>query len=141
MAETPVFPDKSKEPDMFALNEVLGDGLQLWDKATNFLASEIGNISFEWKFYGKNSGWTLKVLTKKRNLFFLLPRFENIKLAFVFGEKATMEILESGLPDEIKKLLAEARVYAEGRGLQFEVRSEPDLEVFRQLILIKVKSK
>lgn len=141
MAEIPVFPDKTKVPDFLALNEVLGDSYKLWDKATQFVTSEIGNIHFEWKHYGKNSGWTLKVLSKKRNLFFLLPCRGLIKLAFVFGQKATNEILESEFPVEIKKSLAEARVYAEGRGLQLEIAKESDLEVFRKLIAVKVNRK
>lgn len=139
MAETPVFTDKAKEPDLQALYAILGNSSELWKEVEQLLTKEPGNIGFQWKFYGKNSGWTLKVLSKKRNLFFLMPREGLINLAFVFGEKAVNEILTSGFPDTLKTLLSEARAYAEGRGLRFEIRSAADLEIFKRLIQVKMK--
>jgi hypothetical protein len=139
MPEVPVFSDKAKEPELSSLFTVLGTSAELWKKVEQLLTEEPGNISFEWKHYGKNSGWTLKVLSKKRNLFFLLPRHGFIKLAFVFGERAVKEILESSFPDALKTTLSESRAYAEGRGLHFEIRSESDLEIFRKLLSVKIK--
>jgi len=139
MPEVPVFTDKAKEPDLPSLYTVLGASAELWKEIEQILTKEPGNISFQWKFYGNNSGWTLKVLSKKRNLFFLLPRHGFIKLAFVFGERTVKEILESGFPDTLKTSLSQARAYAEGRGLHFEIRSGADLEVFQKLIEVKMR--
>lgn len=139
MAETPVFADKAKEPDLPSLYIVLGSGAELWKEAEQFLTKEPGNISFQWKFYGENSGWTMKILSKKRNLFFLLPRHGFIKLGFIFGEKAVNEILTSDFPETLKTSLSEARAYAEGRGLHFEIRSDADFEIFKRLIQVKMK--
>jgi hypothetical protein len=45
--------------------------------------------------------------------------------------------MASSLPDEIKKLLLEARPYAEGRGIRFAIHALNDLASVAKLLEIK----
>jgi len=48
----------------------------------------------EWNFSGIKYGWSFRIRDKKRVIVYLLPRDNFFKVALVFGQKATDEILE-----------------------------------------------
>jgi hypothetical protein len=65
-----VFEDKATIPDDKMLTETLGKSNRLWQEIKKNLKAEYGELVEDWKFYGGKSGWILKTLRKKRNLFF-----------------------------------------------------------------------
>jgi len=132
--------DKTKEPDEFQVAEMLDDSAELWNDLKTFLIENIGQVKQEWKFYGQKSGWTMKVLLVKRNLFFMKPEESAFMVAFVFGDKAVAEVGKSNLPENIKTELTEAKKYMEGRGLRVYVKTNDDLEIVKKLVEIKVKN-
>ena len=136
----PVFPDKSKMPDDNALANVLGKKWALYERMYQFLEDDFGNIHKEWKFYMKKTGWSLKILQKKRNIFFLGPQKGFFRVTFIFGKKAQAVVENSDLPDNIKKTLRDARQYMEGKGLQIEVKLVKDLNIVKKLIRIKLEN-
>jgi hypothetical protein len=135
-----MFDDKNIKPNDKMLSEILGKSYNRWNEIKKHLNSEYDDLIEEWKFYGKKSGWILKTLKKKRNLFFFTPVKDYFRIAFVFGDKAAAEIEKSDLPENIKVTLKNAKKYAEGRGIQIEVKSSDDIEIFRKLVKIKVNT-
>lgn len=135
-----VFLDKAKQPDEKALKEALGTTYKFWDEIKNSIVKEFGAVTEEWKFYGAKSGWTLKLLLKKRNLFFFGAYENYFLIAFVFGDKAVAEVEKSSLPAHLIEELKNAKKYAEGRGLRLEIRKKSDVENVIQLLRIKVKN-
>ena len=117
------FTDKGKKPGDAQLAEALGDSFALWTDLKAAIAAEHGPVVEEWKYYGPKSGWTLKLLRGKRNLFFLIPGEGAFTLGFVFGDKAVAAVERSRLPKSLIAELRDARKYAEGRGLRLEVRT------------------
>ena len=91
----------------------------------------------EWKYYGPKNGWSLKLLDGKRNLCFVVPRDGHFLVAFALGHDAVERALHSRLPAELRKSIAAARGYPEGRPARIEVRSEADLEAVELLLEIK----
>ena len=132
-----ILDDKTHKPDAGTLAEALGETAGLWQELRADLEHEHGELVEDWKFYGRKSGWTLKLLRKKRNLFFMTPQNGFFRIAFVFGDRAVAEVDRSGLPESIKETLRTARKYAEGRGLQIEVTSSEDIETVKKLVRIK----
>ncbi len=133
-----IFDDKAHKPDAGNLAEALGEAAGFWHELRADLEQEYGELVEDWKFYGRKLGWTLKLLRKKRNLFFMTPQNGFFRIAFVFGDRAVAVVERSGLPESIKETLRTARKYAEGRGLQIEVLSSGDIETVRELVRIKV---
>jgi hypothetical protein len=133
-----IFNDKTSKPDAETLAEALGESAGFWENIRAGLENEYGELIEDWKFYGQKIGWTLKLLRKKRNLFFMTPQNGFFQIAFVFGDRAVAEVERSGLPESLKDALRTARKYAEGRGLQIEVTSADDIELVRTLVRIKV---
>jgi len=133
-----VFSDKSVRPDDRQLAAALGRAYPLWLEIKCHIQAEYGEMVEEWKHYGSKSGWILKSLNKKRNLFFLIPCQGYFRIAFVFGDKAVAAIEKSDLPAAIIEEIRTARKYAEGRGLRLEVKKRGDVENVKMLLAIKV---
>lgn len=136
--ETNAFMVKSVQPDDAQLARVLGRSIVFWEAIKHHITQKHGDFTEEWKFYNAKSGWTLKVLRKKRNLFFFVPLQGAFRVAFAFGDKAVAAVERSDLPEALKNELRNARKYAEGRGIRIEVKSQKDVEHVKQLIDIKV---
>jgi hypothetical protein len=135
-----VFTDKLVQPSEKMMSESLCKSYKYYLKIKHGLETEYGVLIEEWKFYGQKSGWILKFLRKKRNLFFLNPQENFFNVSFVFGDKAVLAIDQNVFPQTIKNELKEARKYAEGRGLTIKVTSYTDVENILKLVRIKLKN-
>jgi len=136
--ETSVFNDPAVVPDNDCLSQVLRGEKDLWEAIKGYLRDTFGSCDEEWKFYGPKSGWVLKVLLGKRNLFFFTPLAGYFRIAFVFGDRAVAAAEKSDLPGNVKGELRNAQKFAEGRGIRVEVKSRQDVENVKKLIAIKV---
>ncbi len=96
-----IFGDKAIHPDDDRLVAALGESAAYWKDIKNYLREKYGELTEDWKYYNQKSGWILKTLKKKRNLFFLIPLEGSFKITFVFGDKAVTAIQRSHLPDDI----------------------------------------
>ena len=135
-----VFEDKATMPDDRMLAKALGKSNRMWREIKKHLKAEYGELIEEWKFYGVKSGWILKTLRKKRNLFFFIPLKDSFQVSFVFGDKAVAAVEKSNLPKGLITELKNARKYAEGRGLRIDVKSSADVEHIKKLVEIKVNN-
>lgn len=134
------FNNKQVMPDEAALAAEIGETKEVLDRICRFIETETGQLAREWKHYGQKSGWTLKLLSKKRNLLFVGPEDGYFVIAFVFGDRAVEAVVKSQLPETIKNDLQNARKYAEGRGIRFEIRDGREFESVLQLIRIKLEN-
>ena len=132
-----IFTDKATQPTPANLLEVLGANSTLWSGLRRHLEDEYGPLVEDWKHYGRKIGWQLKLLRKKRNLFFLTPFEGYFRLTFIFGDKAVAAIDASDVPREIVDELRQARKYAEGRGVSVFVRTPEDVETAKKLVAVK----
>ena len=117
-----VFTDKSVKPNDLLLSEVLGTKYKYWDEIRTSLRNSYEGLIEEWKYYGQKYGWSLKLLLKKRNLFFFTAYKKYFIIGFVFGDKAVSIIEKSDLPKNMIDELKNAKKYAEGRGLRVEIK-------------------
>jgi hypothetical protein len=135
-----VFVDKKKVPTAKDLQEALGATFKLWEAIVAFVKKSYPGAVETWNFPGEKYGWSFRISDKKRVLVYLLPRDGFFKVAFVFGQKATDEILKSGIAESIKTEIKNAKVYAEGRGIRIDVKSKPALGDVKELIKIKISN-
>ena len=125
-------------PDHKALQEVLGRKYDYFKEIIDHVLETYEDSKEEWKFYSKKSGWTMKMMYKKRNLFFFKPYHGYFNITFVFGDKAAKAIENSDINEELKEILRNARKYAEGRGLRVKVTSKKHLKDIKKLLAVKV---
>lgn len=133
-----IFDNKLILPNDLMLREELGETYQYLEQVVREIAKASGEVTPEWKHYGQKSGWTLKLFAKKRNILFVTPCHEYFLVSLVFGDRAVDAIIQSTLPESIKQEVFMARKYAEGRGIQLEVKSQEQCEVVLDLVKIKI---
>lgn len=134
-----IFIDKNIEPTSEDLKKGLGETFKIWKVFEEFTKENYPKAIAEWNFSSEKFGWSFRIKDNKRVILYLLPRDKFFKTAFVFGQKATEQILESTISEVIKKELMAAKVYAEGRGIRIEVRDKSNLKDIKELIKIKIK--
>ena len=134
-----IFTDKELVPDEEILKTTLGMTYKFWQTLVNYVHSIYPKTIEEWSF-SKSGGWNFRMKDKKRTIIYLLPRESFFKVALVFGQKATDEVLKSKIATDIKTELESARVYAEGRGIRIEVKDEKIENDIKELINIKIKN-
>lgn len=133
-----IFEDKSKPPNDRSLGRILKDTKPIWQQVLTHLQQEYGDIHKEWKHYSKKSGWVLKVIQKKRTVFYLIPHDGHFDLSFIFGDKAVVAAEKSALPKKLIEKLRAAKKYIEGRGLSVPVKSPRALKSIKTLVAIKL---
>jgi len=131
--------DKGVKPIAENVNSLLGNTATLWREFLEFIENEVGTTIIDWKFYTKKSGWTMKLLLKKRNFFFFKPQEDSFAITFFFGDHAVNAILESDFPKPIKEDLRNARKYMEGRGIRRVFTTIEDVEIAKKLLKIKLQ--
>lgn len=132
-----VFGDKSAVPGGEALAEALAGSAALWDAVKRKAAAAFGALQEEWKFYSAKAGWSFVLKSGKRTVLYMIPQSGYFKITMVFGERAAAAALNADLPEYIRTALLEARPYAEGRGLMFDVKDESELDTVTKLMEIK----
>lgn len=94
-------------------------------------------LSVIWKPSKTEFGRMCLLQHKKRTLLYLTPAKELVWVAIILGERAFQLAMASSLPEGIKRLLLEAKPYAEGRGIRFSIRSMNELAPIVKLLEIK----
>ncbi len=128
------FLDKAAPPTPARVAEVLGARAPHFDALTAMIpAPRVAT----WKHYGKTAGWTLKLGAGARNLCFVVVRPRCFTVAFVMGDRAVAAAQASALDDGLKRELANARRYVEGRGIRVLVTSRQSLRQVALLLELK----
>lgn len=133
-----IFTSKNEMPTIDDLKKALGETFEIWKTFEEFTKENYPNANVEWRFSGEKFGWSFRIKDNKRVILYLLPRDQFFKSAFVFGQKATEQILESNISEVIKTELKAAKVYAEGRGIRIDVRDKSNFNDIQELIKIKI---
>ena len=140
MAEEKAFMKKDSLPTEAEVAKTLGANYTHLENIRKYILESFGDTVEEWKFYGEKHGWTLKNFYKKRNLYFIGIYPGYFRIAFIFGDRAAEKVAASDISPGFKEELANAKKYAEGRGLYIKVDSPELIEDLRQLIRIKIEN-
>lgn len=133
-----IFTDKKKEPGEADLEKALGATCKFWKELETYTHKAYPGATGAWHYSGDKYGWSFRISDKKRVLVYLLPRDAFFKVALVFGQKATDEVLAGDIPDVIKNELKGAKAYAEGRGIRIDVKSKAMVAPIKKLIAVKI---
>lgn len=131
MQDISIFQDKAETPTNKDLGKNIGSTYSLWLEIQKYVYQQYPNGKEDWNFLGKNYGWSFRIKDKKRAIIYFLPRENYFKIAFVFGQKALDQILETNVADSIKNDLLSAKKYAEGRGVRINVKNKNVIQTFK----------
>jgi hypothetical protein len=130
------FVGQKAKPTKAELEAALGKSISVWKKMVRGLVA-CGIDSQEWGSYSIKAGWSLRLKRGDRVITYVVPCRDTFWVSFALGEKAIAAALRAKLSPKIEKVIAEARKYAEGTAVRFEV-SAADLEVVKKLVEAKI---
>ena len=138
---TPLFTDKSQQPNHKLISEKIGKNFTYWEKFTQSLKDRYPELILEWKFYRDAGRWLLPVSGKKKNLCWISFIDDTFMVGFWFGHKLTPAFESSDLPEKIKTDFRNAEQNKMGRGLSIKVYSETHLDEVFELLKFKAQLK
>jgi len=133
--------DANSAPSAHALKTALGPAQAAWDALVAEFRAAYVPLELDWKPAKTEFGVFCRLRQGDRNLVYLIPGGGNFEVAVVLGERAVALALESDLPATFKKLIRDARPYAEGRGIRFPVHGVESVPVVDQLVALKLQAK
>jgi hypothetical protein len=107
-------------------------------EAFQVLARRPGATS-EWKRYGKDTPWVLKVEEGERTLYYVTPKPDRFEVTVVLGKRATEAALSGRVRPELHAAIRSANPYVEGRPVRVMVGGMADLEGVAELVAVKLK--
>jgi hypothetical protein len=132
---------KVQPPNESELKAMLGSAFALWSGIIGVVEKACAPLDQQWKPSKAAFGRICLHQYRKRTLLYITPDKEKVWVAIVLGERAYALAMASSLPAAIKKMLSEARPYAEGRGIRFPVSSLGDIPAISKLVEIKTTPK
>lgn len=114
----------------------LGDADEIWREFLTYLEAEFAPLTLEWK--AAKEVWSCRPMHKQRRICYLVPGEGNFTAAFVLGVKAVAAVHASKLPKSIKTEFANAKPYAEGRGIRIVINKPSQLAHLKSLAAIKM---
>ncbi len=132
---------KSKSNPDAQLPLALGPSLHFWSDLVDAISTEFSPVTRLWKPTRLEFGWVCLLKQKDRTLVYLIPGQQQFEASIVLGNRAASLALAGELSAQTKKLISEARVYAEGRGVRFFVRSSADVLTVLKLVRFKLTPK
>lgn len=136
--DTSIFMNLEVTPVNDDLIEPLGETFPVWLEIRDFVFQKYPKAIEEWHVSVKKYGWGFRIKDKKRAIIYLSPGNNFFRVAMVFGQKATDQILNSDISDFIKKELMNSKVYAEGRVVRLEVNDKSLVNDIKKLIEFKI---
>ena len=132
------FLGKPQPPSPSEIAAALGPTAVLWDEIVNRITHDEAITAQEWKgVCAKKYGWSLRLLSKKRNIVHLSPCAGCFRVAFVFGDKAMLAVREASFPEAVARIISTAPQYPEGTGVRLLVKRRSDLPPIFKLARIK----
>jgi len=132
------FIGRMKKPSAKELAAALGSTKPLWDQLLDQLATDLGVNRQEWNSYSPKAGWSLKVKRGDRTILYMGPCSGSFRVAFVLGDQAVKAALQSDLPQSMRRIIKEARRYAEGTAVRIETVTAKDLSTICKLAALKL---
>ncbi len=140
MDKLSIFTDKTITPTLKDVEKSFGSLYKIWKHIYDMVYEQYPKGKDEWNFPGKNYGWSFRIKDKKRAILYFLPRENYFYMAFVFGDKALAQIMETDIAQDIKNDLQAAKKYAEGRGIRIKISDNSKLPDIKKLIEIKLNN-
>jgi hypothetical protein len=139
--ESDVLKDKSVKPTDEIVFSIIGDKQIIWKQVMAYLHKNHNDISEVWNYYNDGKSWLLRVLKKKKTLFWIKVLNDTFRIAFWFGDKAEPVIGQSDLLPDIKNDFKNAKRYGKLRCIYFDMSDSVDMDDVIRLIEVKLKVK
>lgn len=128
-------------PDDALIFSIIKDKQIVWKEMMAYLYGNNTDINQVWKYYRDGKSWLLRVLKKKKTIFWVNILDDTFQVAFYFVDRLEPEIIKSKLSDDIKKEYLKAKRWNKSRCISIDVAGLTDLPNIKELIDLRVRLK
>jgi len=89
--------------------------------------------------FSKKSGWTVFFRKNRKSLCYIDLRENGFSVIVVIGASLNDEIEKAKISKNTKKMFTNAKQYFDGKWLNFDVKTESQIDDIKSLLLIKKK--
>lgn len=139
--ETPLLSDKNRYPSEDIIFSHIGKTKALWSSLFDWIHSQRPDLKEEWRYYNDGKSWLMKVMQKKKTIFWLSIVKGAFRTSFYFVDRAEEFIRNSPLSEERKAEFLEGKRYGKLRGITIRHTRKKDVEEAKILIDIKCRQK
>ncbi|MFA7418165.1 MAG: DUF3788 family protein [Melioribacteraceae bacterium] len=136
-----VLKDKEIYPTEEVIFSHIGKTQTYWEALFDHIHANHPDFKEEWRYYNDGKSWLMKITHKANTIFWLSVIPKAFRITFYFGDKAEPAILNSAIPDELKKDFMEGKRYGKIRGLTLVMKNKNNIESAKELITVKLNTK
>ena len=137
--ENPILTDQDQFPTDDVIFSIIGKTNALWIAFFEFLKEQYPDFEPDWRYYKDGHSWLMKVVRKKKTVFWLSVIKDAFRITFYFSDKAEEDILTSGISNELKEQFKYGKQYGKIRGLTVVFDCEEAMAYAKELIPIRIK--
>jgi hypothetical protein len=131
-----IFTDKAHRPATREVIKAVRPREAGWNELVQFVRDNFSRRE-ELKFYGKNYGWAVRFCRKGKALVSLYPAGGGFAAQIILSDPDAKRALALRIGSHVRKVIAAAHPYPEGRWLFIPVKTKKDIQDIRALIALK----
>ena len=139
--ESVVLYDKSVKPNDEIIFSIIGDKELLWKQTFSYLYDNNKDIIGVWKYGNCGKEWIFRAMKKNKKLFWIRILMDTFRIGFWFADRLEPIIIESELPDSIKKQYENAERFNKSRCIYIDMFDSNDFNNVKKLIDLKLNTK
>jgi len=112
-----------------------------WNAVFKHIHKEHPELNEEWRYYNDGKSWLLKVTLKTKTIFWLVVVANAFKISFYFSEKAVQSFSKLSLSKTLDKKIKESKKVGKSTALTFLMNDKQNIELVKEAIGLKLKTK
>jgi len=135
-----VLSDETVVPNEDMVFSIIGENALIWKQTMSYLYDNNSDITEVWRYYNDGKSWLFRTLQKKKTIFWLSILEDTFRIAFYFANRLEPIILESNLPEDMKKEYLKSKIFNKSRCIYIDVKDPKDFENIKILIDLKINN-
>jgi Protein of unknown function (DUF3788) len=131
--------------DQFPTEEIIfshiGKSKIFWNAFFDYIHVNHPEFEEQWRFYNDGKSWLMKVVRKKKTIFWLSIIKSAFRVTFYFNDRAEAALMNCSISDELKAGFRNGRRFGKIRALTIIFNNKKDIDYAATLIGIKLSVK
>ena len=112
-----------------------------WNAVFKYIHKDHPELNEEWRYYNDGKSWLLKVTLKTKTIFWLAVVENAFRITFYFSEKAVQSFSKLSLSKTLDKKIKESKKVGKSTALTFLMNDKQNIELVKEAIGLKLKTK
>jgi hypothetical protein len=112
-----------------------------WQSVFQYIHTNHPELNEEWKYYNDGKSWLLKVTHKTKTIFWLVVIPNAFRITFYLSEKTVQSFAKLAISKTLDKKIKESKKVGKSTALTFLMNDKQNLELVKEAIELKIKTK